>query len=84
MLRTSRQLIEMSNDGLRPAPVMPLSDQEHRVLRSFSEGQRPSDIVHDLNISPQTLRNHLHHINQKLGTHNRLAAVIHAIRRQLI
>lgn len=84
MLRTSRQLIEVSNDGLRPAPVMPLSEQERRVLRSFSEGQSPSDIVRDLKISPQTLRNHLHHINQKLGTHNRLEAVIHAIRRQLI
>lgn len=84
MLRTSRQLIEMSSDGLRPAPVMPLSEQEQRVLRSFSEGQNPSDIVHDLKISPQTLRNHLHHINQKLGTHNRLEAVIHAIRRKLI
>jgi PAS domain S-box-containing protein len=84
MLRTSKQLIEMSNDGLRPAPVMPLSEQEQRVLRSFSEGRSPSYIVHELNISPQTLRNHLHHINQKLGTHNRLEAVIHAIRRQLI
>jgi PAS domain S-box-containing protein len=84
MLRTSKQLIEMSNDGLRPAPVTPLSEQEQRVLRSLSEGQNPSGIVRDLNISPQTLRNHLHHINQKLGTHNRLEAVIHAIRRKLI
>jgi PAS domain S-box-containing protein len=84
MLRTSRQLIEVSNDRLRPAPVMPLSEQEQRVLRSFSEGQSPSDIVEALHISPQTLRNHLHHINQKLGTHNRLEAVMHAIRRQLI
>ncbi|HQZ38489.1 MAG TPA: LuxR C-terminal-related transcriptional regulator [Vicinamibacterales bacterium] len=84
MLRTSKQLIEMSNDGLRPAPVIPLSEQERRVLRSFSEGQSPTDIARALNISAQTLRNHLHHINQKLGTHNRLEAVMHAIRRQLI
>ena len=84
MLRTSKQLIEMSNDGVRPAPAIPLSEQELRVLRSFSQGQSPSDIVRDLNISPQTLRNHLHHINQKLGTHNRLEAVLDAIRRQLI
>lgn len=84
MLRTSKQLIEMSSDGLRPAPVMPLSEQEHRVLTRFSEGKSPADIVTELKISPQTLRNHLHHINQKLGTHNRLEAVIHAIRRKLI
>jgi PAS domain S-box-containing protein len=84
IIRSSKQLVEMSNVGLRPAPVIPLSDQEQRVLRGFSEGQSPSDIVRELNISPQTLRNHLHHINQKLGTHNRLEAVIHAIRRKLI
>lgn len=84
MLRTSKQLIEMSNDGVRPAPASPLSEQELRVLRSFSEGQSPADIARDLDISPQTLRNHLHHINQKLGTHNRLEAVIDAIRRRLI
>lgn len=63
---------------------MPLSEQEQRVLRSFSQGRSPADILHELSISPQTLRNHLHHIHQKLGTHNRLEAVIHAIRRQLI
>lgn len=84
MIWTSKQLIEMSNDGLRPAPVTPLSEQEQRVLRNFSEGQSPTEIVRDLKISPQTLRNHLHHINQKLGTHNRLEAVIHAMRRKLI
>lgn len=84
MLQASKQLLAMSNDGLRPAPVMPLSEQERRVLRGLSEGRKPSDLAHDLNISPQTLRNHLHHINQKLGTHNRLEAVTHAVRRQLI
>ena len=64
--------------------IAPLSEQEHRVLRNFSEGQSPANIVRALKISPQTLRNHLHHINQKLGTHTRLEAVIHAIRRKLI
>jgi DNA-binding CsgD family transcriptional regulator len=53
-------------------PIARLSEQEHRVLRSLSEGQSPANIVRALKISPQTLRNHLHHINQKLGTHNRL------------
>jgi DNA-binding CsgD family transcriptional regulator len=30
------------------------------------------------------VRNHLHHVNQKLGTHNRLEAVTHAQRRRFI
>ena len=37
-----------------------------------------------LGITAQTLRNHLHHINQKLRTHNRLEAVMNAIQRKLI
>ena len=84
MLHVSKQLVQMSGDSLRPAPVSPLSEQEHRVLRSFSEGQSSREIARDLGISPQTLRNHLHNINQKLGTHSRLDAVLHAIRRKLI
>jgi PAS domain S-box-containing protein len=84
MLLVSKQLVDASEQSLRPAPVNPLSEQEHRVLRSFSEGKTPASIVTDLKISPQTLRNHLHHINQKLGTHTRLEAVTHAIRRKLI
>jgi PAS domain S-box-containing protein len=84
MLLVSRQLVEVSDQSFRPSPVSPLSEQEHRVLRSFSEGKSSADIVRELDITPQTLRNHLHHINQKLGTHNRLEAVMHAMRRKLI
>jgi DNA-binding CsgD family transcriptional regulator len=84
MLVVSKQMVEVSDRWLRPAPVNPLSEQEHRVLHRFSEGKSPADIVCELDISPQTLRNHLHHINQKLGTHNRLEAVTHAMRRKLI
>ena len=84
MLRTSKELLDTADGSVRSEPIMRLSEQEHRVLRNLSEGQTPAAIVRDLMISPQTLRNHLHHINQKLGTHNRLEAVIHAIRRRLI
>ena len=65
-------------------PVNPLSEQEHRVLRRFAGGKSPVDIAREREISAQTLRNHLRHINQKLGTHNRLEAVTHTIRRKLI
>jgi PAS domain S-box-containing protein len=84
LLLVSKQFVDISEQSLRGAPINPLSDQEHRVLRSFSQGKTPTDIVSDLKISPQTLRNHLHHINQKLGTHTRLEAVTHALRRKLI
>ena len=84
MLRTSKELLEAADASVRAEPIPRLSEQEHRVLRGLSEGQSPAAVVRDLRISHQTLRNHLHHINQKLGTHNRLEAVIHATRRKLI
>ena len=83
MLVVSKELAEVAEHSLRPGPVDTLSEHEHRVVRSFSEGKSPADIVRELEISPQTLRNHLHHINQELGTHNRVEAVTHALRRKL-
>lgn len=84
VLRLSRQIADAADETHRPAPTIPLSEQERRVLQRFSAGVSAAEVERELSISPQTLRNHLHHINQKLGTHTRLEAVIHAIRRQLI
>ncbi|MHB1225709.1 MAG: response regulator transcription factor [Gemmatimonadaceae bacterium] len=88
MLAVARELVALgdsSADGASDhAPVEPISDQERRILTLFAEGRNPATIAHKLGISPQTLRNHLHHINRKLRTHNRLEAVTHAIRRGLI
>lgn len=84
LIGIARQLVETAPDAPRLSPVSPLSEQEQRILRLFADGKRPREIASDLGITPQTLRNHLHHINQKLDTHNRLEAVIHALRRKLI
>ncbi len=66
------------------APVSPLSSHELEILRMFAAGSDAPKISTALRISPQTLRNHLHHINKKLRTHNRLEAVTHALQRRLI
>jgi len=50
----------------------------------FAAGKDAPRIAKAFGISPQTLRNHLHHINKKLRTHNRLEAVTHAVQRHLI
>jgi PAS domain S-box-containing protein len=68
----------------RPAPIAPLSDKERRILQLFWRGNEAVQIAHDEKISLQTLRNHLHHINEKLGTHNRLQAIVHAMHRNLL
>jgi PAS domain S-box-containing protein len=84
MLQSARQLIALAHDPSRHALVEPLSDQELRILKLFADGHDSTTISRKLRISQQTLRNHLHHINYKLRTHNRLEAVTHARRRGLI
>jgi DNA-binding CsgD family transcriptional regulator len=80
----ARKVSSANEDDERLVPVTPLSDQEARILRALGEGKAPAEIADAFAISAQTFRNHLHHVNQKLGTHNRLEAVIHATRRKLI
>jgi PAS domain S-box-containing protein len=84
LLESARHLVAEAGDTTDHAPISPLSDQELRVLKLFAEGRNSTAIARTLKISPQTLRNHLHHINEKLRTHNRLEAVTHAQRRGLI
>ncbi|MGA8727188.1 MAG: LuxR C-terminal-related transcriptional regulator [Terracidiphilus sp.] len=80
----SREISALEDAVTGTAPVAPLSVQELEILRMFAAGTTASRIAKTLGISPQTLRNHLHHINQKLRTHNRLEAVMHALQRRLI
>jgi PAS domain S-box-containing protein len=84
MLAAARELVSLSQETAHHAPVEALSDQERRILKLFADGSNATTIARKLDISPQTLRNHLHHINRKLRTHNRLEAVTHAQRRGLI
>jgi PAS domain S-box-containing protein len=84
MLEAARQVVSLADDASHHAPVEPLSEQERRILKLFAEGTNSATIARKLSISAQTLRNHLHHINRKLRTHNRLEAVTHAQRRGLI
>ncbi len=84
MMDLSQQFMDLSETAVRAAPVSSLSEQEISVLRLFAAGKNSAEIAKTLHISLQTLRNHLHHINQKLRTHNRLEAVMNAIHRKLI
>ena len=94
LLQISKQIVAMSGgngngngngNGMgHLVPVSCLSEQEQSILRRFSDGKNSSEIARSLGITLQTLRNHLHHVNEKLGTHNRLQAVMHAMHRKLI
>lgn len=84
MVEIARQLVALTNDASQHAPVEALTNHERRILKLFAEGASSAAVTRKLSISPQTLRNHLHHINRKLRTHSRLEAVTHAQRRGLI
>lgn len=84
MMAVSREVCAMEDAPNGAAPITPLTSQELEILRMFAAGNDAAHISRALGISPQTLRNHLHHINRKLRTHNRLEAVTHALQRRLI
>ena len=84
VIELSKHVVSIGEGQSKPAPVESLSDQEQRILMLFSKAKNSSQVAKELKITLPTLRNHLHAINQKLRTHNRLEAVLHAIRRGLI
>jgi PAS domain S-box-containing protein len=84
VVEAARQLVSLSNASTDHTPVEPLSEQERRILKLFADGSNSATIARTLGISAQTLRNHLHRINRKLRTHNRLEAVTHAQLRGLL
>ena len=84
MLAISKEVVAVADHNTRVAPVSPLAEQEQRILRLFAKAKNSSEIARDLGITLPTLRNHLHSINEKLRTHNRLEAVMHAMQRGLI
>jgi len=84
VLEVSKQVVTVGDATPRPSPIDSLSEQEARILRLLAAAKNSSQIAAELDITLPTLRNHLHAINQKLRTHNRLEAVMHAIKRGLI
>ena len=84
MIEISKEVMAISAHSNRTAPVTPLTEQEQRILRLFAKAKNSSEIARELGITLPTLRNHLHSINEKLRTHNRLEAVMHAMQRGLI
>jgi DNA-binding CsgD family transcriptional regulator len=84
----------LSSDGPAGDPLWPLTtgqirpveltDREREILRCLARGQSNSSIADRLSISRATVRNHVQHVLEKLGVHNKLAAVAYAYRHNLI
>jgi len=76
--------LENGRDGGELPPTQPLTAQELRILELIRDGHGSEEIACELEISIGTLRNHVHDLNRKLGTHSRLEAVMQAAKRGLI
>ncbi len=58
-----------------------LTPREREVLKLLTEGLDGGAIAEALFVSPATVRNHIQHILNKLGVHNRVEAVAFALRK---
>ncbi len=58
----------------------PLSRREIQMLEHIAQGNSNKEIAKSLNISDQTVKNHITSILKKLSVDDRTAAVVHALR----
>ena len=75
---------QLDDEGGRHGTLGDLTKRELEVLRFLAMGHTNRQIAEQLFISPDTVKTHLEHIYQKLGTPDRTAAVAEAMRRQII
>ena len=64
-----------------PTEPSPLTDRECEVLSQMAAGRTNKETAHFLNISEQTVKNHIGHIFLKLNVNDRTSAVLLAIRK---
>lgn len=68
-----------------PLPALPqLTPRQSEVLRMLEHGRSTRQIAQELNLSPETVRNHVRHVLRALGVHSRLEAVTLARSRELL
>ena len=61
-----------------------LTNREREVLSLLAQGLNTNEIARSLSISSSTVRNHIRNILQKLHVHNRLEAVVFALKHGLV
>lgn len=78
----SKILKEFSAPATRPGPT--LTQRERQVLELVARGDANKEIARHLQISENTVKNHLRNILEKLHLQNRVQAVMYALREGLI
>ena len=78
---SSQESSERDADNLASSVESPLTSRETAVMQQMAEGKSSKQIAHALQISPQTVKNHISHIFSKLDVTDRTSAVLLALRR---
>ena len=84
VLRIAKSIVNSVEEAGSLPPVSALTEQERKILSLLAAGKPTKEVTRELQISVRTLRNHLHHVNEKLHTRSRLDAIIQARKRGII
>jgi len=79
VLKSFRDLAEEVDHDAEPLYI-PLSSREVQVLDFIAKGNSNKEIARAMNISDQTVRNHITSIMRKLAVNDRTQAVVYALR----
>jgi PAS domain S-box-containing protein len=78
------QVVDVDEDQPPPISHPLLTPRQTEVLRLLEQGRSTEQIAGDLNLSVETVRNHIRHILRALGVHSRLEAVALTRREHLL
>jgi DNA-binding NarL/FixJ family response regulator len=83
-LQSGHERSTKAREEVRPLAPCPLSDREVEILEHIAKGNSNKGIARLLNISDQTVKNHITSVLRKLEVDDRTAAVVYGIKHQWI
>ena len=84
VLQSFREMASGSEEETKPTEPCPLSSREVEILEHIAKGNSNKEIAKLLDISDQTVKNHITSILRKLEVNDRTAAVVYAIKQRWI
>jgi PAS domain S-box-containing protein len=69
------QVLDVEEDDPPPPPHPHLTPRQTEVLRLLEQGRSTEQMARELQLSTETVRNHIRHILRALNVHSRLEAV---------
>jgi PAS domain S-box-containing protein len=75
----ARRLVELADDGSRPAELLPITIRERQILDLLVDGMSNLQIADRLHVSQHTVASHLKNLYPKLGVNSRAQAVAYAM-----